>query len=57
MIPIPIAPWRQMVNPDFYRAPSFAGPVGRALAHVPPGAPVIAPDFLVSHLAARTAVR
>ncbi len=56
VIPIPIAPWRQMVNPDFYRAPSFAGPVGRALNHVPPAASVIAPDFLVSHLAARPAV-
>jgi len=52
---IPGEPLRRMVRPSFYRAPPFSSAVRHALDHVSPGAPVLAPDFLVSHLATRAA--
>jgi len=52
---IPGEPLRRMVRPSFYRAPPFSSAVRHALDHVPPHAPVLAPDFLVAHLATRAA--
>ncbi len=55
LMPVPIAPWRLMVKPAFYRAPAYADPLERALDHIPAQAPVVAPDFLIPHVAARAA--
>ncbi|MGI8800964.1 MAG: DUF2079 domain-containing protein [Solirubrobacteraceae bacterium] len=55
VIPIPVAPLRLMVKPSFYRTPAYAAAVGRALDHIPASAAVVAPDFLIAHLATRQA--
>jgi hypothetical protein len=44
-----------MVKRDFYRTPPFSAAVRHALEHVPRTAAVVAPDFLVAHLATRDA--
>jgi uncharacterized membrane protein len=44
------SPLRQLLKPSFYKSPSWAPAAERAMAHVPPGAPVTANDILLTHL-------
>jgi uncharacterized membrane protein len=47
------SPFRQLLRPGFYEAPAFAAAAARAIAAVPPQAPVSANDALLTHLSHR----